>query len=359
MIKIKRKIKVCLCFVVLIAMVLPFQTMEGTAADKKENHSVIADYRYSVEPDVYNASLLNGEYSIQTQEGTLITVVPKEANIRHQLIVRVIPENSDAFSWFKDCFDMADGDICPFDIYYLDIDSNRIRLCEYDKVYISINGEVFKKVYSLSPDETVVELSADNDSGTISFFANCEEYYVLLFEHSYIATVIPPTIESQGYTLYVCKKCGHTYMGDFTPMLPSEIHYIVPCLKGHSTTITFKSDTAEYNITSNDGIFRVDGVQSATYRVYAKQKNSLTVGIGEYNTKLGEVINNDDIWIPLGDVNGDDVIDIADLSMLLATGNYGEINSNIDLTGDNFISIDDIAVALQAQNYGKKSIEIV
>ena len=60
----------------------------------------------------------------------------------------------------------------------------------------------------------------------------------------------------------------------------------------------------------------------------------------------------------VGDVNGDSVIDIADLSCVLAAQNYGKAsadaaNQNCDVNNSDAVDIGDIAVILQASNYGK------
>lgn len=34
-------------------------------------------------------------------------------------------------------------------------------------------------------------------------------------EHSYVTTVVEPTCENRGYTVYTCIKCGHTYMSNY------------------------------------------------------------------------------------------------------------------------------------------------
>ena len=137
------------------------------------------------------------------------------------------------------------------------------------------------------------------------------------------------------------------------------IRYKVPAFAGTNTTLTFKSDEMTLTVSAADGAFNKDNVQGGVYRVYAKQKNALTVYLGEYDTASGAVTNTDAITLPLGDVNRDDVIDIADISMLLSTANYGKHNSEIDLTGDGMITIDDISVALMATNYGMRSVKVV
>ena len=81
--------------------------------------------------------------------------------------------------------------------------------------------------------------------------------------------------------------------------------------------------------------------------------------IGNCNSMSGKVVNSATITFPLGDVNGNDAIGIDDISLLLATANYGKINTEIDLTGDRYITATDIALTLKAENYGKQSAPII
>ena len=178
-------------------------------------------------------------------------------------------------------------------------------------------------------------------------------------DHTYKDTVVEPTTESQGYTVHTCITCGYSYVDSITDILPSEMHYIIPSLEEINATLTIKSNENEYSVTSANGVFELDNIKGDVYRVYASQKNSLTVSIGEYDTKSGEVINSEDVVIPVGNVNGDDVIDLSDVSLLLASDNYGKQNADLDLTGDNQITVEDISVVLQSQNFGAQSSPII
>ena len=137
------------------------------------------------------------------------------------------------------------------------------------------------------------------------------------------------------------------------------IRYKVPAFNGTNTTLTFKSESMSLTVSAADGNFEKDNVQSGVYKVYAKQKNALTIYLGEYDTASGAVTNTGAITLPLGDVNGNDAIGIDDISLLLATANYGKINTEIDLTGDRYITATDIALTLKAENYGKQSAPII
>ena len=136
------------------------------------------------------------------------------------------------------------------------------------------------------------------------------------------------------------------------------IRYRVPAWSGMQTTLIFKYGANEYRIAASSGAFTKENVPLGTYKVYAQRKNCLCVYLGEYNNALGEFTDSAGIALPQGDVNGDGVIDIADVSILLAAGNYGAEHTDIDLDGDGEITIADITVALQAQNYGKTAAVI-
>ncbi|MBE6818184.1 MAG: hypothetical protein E7517_03365 [Ruminococcaceae bacterium] len=137
------------------------------------------------------------------------------------------------------------------------------------------------------------------------------------------------------------------------------IRYKVPAFAGTNTTLTFKSDSMTLTVSAADGNFNKDNVQGGVYRVYAKQKNCLTIYLGEYDTASGAVTNTGALILPLGDVNGDNVIDMADTSRLLSAANYGKHNANMDLTGDGMITVADISTALLAENYGMSSVKVV
>ena len=152
---------------------------------------------------------------------------------------------------------------------------------------------------------------------------------------------------------------GYALTGFICEYDPIAIQYTVPALNGISSEITFKNAEKTYLITNENGIFHIENTKNGIYTVYAKQKNSLRVCLGNYQTQAGEYINNNTITLPLGDVNGDDVIDVADISLLLSGENYAMAQETLDLNGDNLITVADIATILQAENYGKTSDLIV
>ena len=192
---------------------------------------------------------------------------------------------------------------------------------------------------------------------------------------------LPESLESVGvYAFYGCEALSDVYYagsemqwGEVTVENNNEaltgatihyggigdIFYVVPAFIGTNVTVTMKGSKADYVITAADGVFQKANATIGVYRVYAKQKNGLTIFLGEYNNAPGEYTNTKNIILPMGDVNADDVIDIADLSLLLSAANFAQANTALDLDDDGIIDISDIALALQETNYGKASVKIV
>ena len=81
--------------------------------------------------------------------------------------------------------------------YYDSKDSEGVTLSasEFDQIDFSSD-------YLRLEAENVTPGGPDDNPGT-----DCD--------HSYVTTVIEPTCENRGYTVYTCTKCGHTYTGNY------------------------------------------------------------------------------------------------------------------------------------------------
>lgn len=63
-----------------------------------------------------------------------------------------------------------------------------------------------------------------SEKGVRSFVCSCGRTYAEEIDldpnrHNYVATVVQPTETANGYTLYWCTRCNHTYMDNYTPAL--------------------------------------------------------------------------------------------------------------------------------------------
>lgn len=140
--------------------------------------------------------------------------------------------------------------------------------------------------------------------------------------------------------------------------------YSCPEVAGREASLILSNGETRYTVDSSNGVFTLEStIPGGTYNFYIKPRYGLATLVESGFDFEGATLQSVEIeghTTPLlGDVNEDDVIDIADISVLLSTANYGKANTQIDLTADSVISVEDIAVALQAQNYGNKSVEIV
>lgn len=73
----------------------------------------------------------------------------------------------------------------------------------------------------------VIKEANCTEKGIRSFVCSCGSSYAEsidldLNRHDYVATVIPATTTSPGYTLYRCRRCNATYMDNYTQALTSK-----------------------------------------------------------------------------------------------------------------------------------------
>ncbi len=142
------------------------------------------------------------------------------------------------------------------------------------------------------------------DSGTTTKAATCTQAGAKLFHcskcektyteeipatgHDYEDVIILPTMESEGYTTHTCRTCSYSFVDSNVPALTGSAYYIVPALVQQNTTLTIACADEEYTLNAQNGIFDMSEVPAGEYNVYAKQKNSLRVCLGTYQTQTGE-----------------------------------------------------------------------
>lgn len=63
--------------------------------------------------------------------------------------------------------------------------------------------------------------------------------------HNYVLTVVAPTYEEQGYTLYTCSECGYNYKDDFTAKLSAPEPEATPHIHAYTSTIIPPTETEQ------------------------------------------------------------------------------------------------------------------
>lgn len=65
-----------------------------------------------------------------------------------------------------------------------------------------------------------VEFGEGDKSGVPESWINGSAYNTAAHVHSYGTSKVDATAWEEGFTLYTCEECGHSYKGDYTPRLP-------------------------------------------------------------------------------------------------------------------------------------------
>ena len=109
--------------------------------------------------------------------------------------------------------------------------------------------------------------------------------------------------------------------------------------------------------------FSLDGVAEDTYDLKVTQEGHTAYWL------TGVPVGSDPLTLPesmtmaCGDVNGDGVINIDDLGILLSSDNYNKDsvtakNKMTDLNGDGSVNIDDLGIITSSNNYNKGAIRV-
>ena len=158
-------------------------------------------------------------------------------------------------------------------------------------------------------------------------------------------------VSSGNTTIFVSLKNGKTYT--------ISVHVSSPqiTLKAHSgtaATLTLNNIIGTSQTFAVNGDFLKEDFAGGTYTAVltAPHHTKLTIEDAAIfrDTDLGE------LTLYNGDANGDGVVDIADISLLLQVGHYGasvaQAGTDLDINDNGTIEIGDIAEILNADNYG-------
>lgn len=137
-----------------------------------------AKYNYFSNPGMYAASYDSGQYTVQTDEG--IQIIVYGGNSELLLVVHQITSSEpEAFRWFESCTTQVNGNITPFDIFFLDSAGNRQELPLGTRVKISIQTTE-QYVCALLYDGTLCEVTGSFYDGYADFTTTHTQQYYLL-----------------------------------------------------------------------------------------------------------------------------------------------------------------------------------
>ncbi|MBR2590031.1 MAG: dockerin type I repeat-containing protein [Clostridia bacterium] len=185
-------------------------------------------------------------------------------------------------------------------------------------------------------------------------------------------TMRTPEGSAEGLSYYyTCAHCGALSTesdSHFAPNTGTVIGVLDEATEYRKVTLMlFKGSTLIQQCSAWGGeMFRFDSLEPGEYQiklggagVLGDTVTGLAVKANEtLDLRLSSEASLRKLRAAVGDVNGDGLIDIADVSQLLASGVYGSnygsegFVSEMDLNDDWIISVEDVAIILQEDNYG-------
>lgn len=114
----------------------------------------------------------------------------------------------------------------------------------------------------------------------------------------------------------------------------------------------------------SDGNFEFKDLEKGTYTIKISTASSVPFEVGKIDVTADETTeltesNKRDVsllTLPLGDVDGNGYVDVADISQILLADNYGSSSRAGDINSDGITDISDISIILSSGNYGSGAI---
>jgi hypothetical protein len=125
-----------------------------------------------------------------------------------------------------------------------------------------ITSKVTKEATCTAKGTTTYTATAIVDGQTVTDTKNIEN--IDITDHSYTTTVVEPTCESKGYTLYTCADCGNTYKDDEQQALGHDYQVTASAIEATCTT----AGSTEEKICTRCGDIQASTVIPATGHKY-------------------------------------------------------------------------------------------
>ncbi|MBR2589336.1 MAG: leucine-rich repeat protein [Clostridia bacterium] len=128
-------------------------------------------------------------------------------------------------------------------------------------------------------------------------------------------------------------------------------------LKGYDAVMyLYKGSTKKYTVNSENGIFELQNIPRANYDAFfiskfglAVKGTSINIQISDYKEQYNKLVLKHQ---PIGNVNGDNKIDINDIAALLEEDVYTSANADYDINMDGIVDFRDVSIILAKNNYG-------
>lgn len=155
----------------------------GTATDTVPDSTdveVYAKTAYNYPENCYIAGDEDGSYTVETGDGTTLTVTLETPDSSLRLVVyRITESDSAAYAWIMGCTSGLGDSRLPYEIYFIDGDGNRVDAGSASVTITLPGGYGAPAAYSVTTAGAATRMSAAVSGDTIRFTIPASGYYVL------------------------------------------------------------------------------------------------------------------------------------------------------------------------------------
>ena len=182
--------------------------------------------------------------------------------------------------------------------------------------------------------------------------------------HSYVSTVINPTITNSGYTEHKCVYCGNTYRDSYVDNLGQDVYGNVYLINSKDGGVDLNRPLEDVDIYNNEGKYICSTDENGAFGVEYAYDYIILKYNGAAERKI-KIINGTpelgNIGLVYGDLTQDGYINAKDYAYFVHLKNY-DINSrddiylkNLDSDKDGVLTDDDWAFAKEFYTFPKLS----
>lgn len=184
--------------------------------------------------------------------------------------------------------------------------------------------------------------------------------------HSYVNTVVNPTITGSGYTEHKCVYCGDTYRDSYVDNLGQDVYGNVYLINSKNGGVDLNRPLEDVDIYNNDGKYVGSTDKNGAFCVEYAYDYIVLKYAGAVERKI-KITNNTpnlgNIGLIYGDLTEDGYINAKDYAYFVHLKNY-DINSrddiylkNLDSDKDGVLTDDDWAFAKEFYTFDKLSTD--
>ncbi len=177
----KKVLSIISAVILLCLSVVPCYAAETTMTEPgSEDIGVYVNASYTPAFGTIGAPIDDGKYTVETSDGTVITVKPETAVEGLTLVVYPVPTtDKEAYEWFENSAKYFGNMRYYYDIYFVDAAGNRVDGGECEVMLTLSEAYGTPKTAILGKDGIITEIANSAEAGKVKFTMSESGYYVL------------------------------------------------------------------------------------------------------------------------------------------------------------------------------------